>query len=356
MSHAFVPLALVATVALGAAPLAAQIGTAPRHLTNGWGDASAELPLGKTQSRWQQVYDRSALPAGLMLGMPILTVEFRRGPNSATYSAGALSFELSSYNVPFDSSGMSQTFATNRAAGTGGITFAKKSLNLPPTTFGNPSNTFVTVPLDAPHVFTGPHLLIETVTDGPAPSQPTGWLVDQGVNGAAGAAVTWGFPCGPGLNAISSNSTNQYLPGSTLNVTLTTGGSLTLLRKTAICAFGISVTGVFPIDLTAIGWPQGCMLYVDPLATLTTTLGAYGGGVSVPTPNDPNLSGKALYAQFVMVDQNAGFAPLAASGGHVLRFGPRTANHGASTYRADDNLDTVGTSLDTGRVVVTRFR
>ena len=332
----------------------AQGGTAPRHLTIAWGDIKSELPLGRTLSRWQQVYDQTTLPATLTPGKVVTEIGFRRAPTRQAFTADTLSFEMSMYSVPITGATMSSTFATNRSSGIGSIVFQQKALSTPDIVFGNPTDTFLMIPLDVPLPFIGPNVLIETVTSGSS-ARSTTWEVDHGSDDSTGSFGAWGTPCGPGTNLIGTSSSGRstYLPGATINVSVQTF-SLTLWGNLAVLNIGIRAHRNFPLDLSFAAWPPGCLAYVEPLLSLQAVLGAYGGGTSFPTPNNPILSNRPLFLQWLMVDINT-FFPLSASDAAIVRFGPRSKNDGAQTYRPDDNLDTTGTVTNRSTVAVTRF-
>ena len=121
-----------------------------------------------------------------------------------------------------------------------------------------------------------------------------------------------------------------------------------------ICAFGVVASGVYPIDLTALGL-SGCAMYFGPLITVSVPLGMFGAGqTSLQIPNNPQLSGNPLYAQWYIFDPN-NFGPLGTSEALMVRIGPRTGNDGANTFRFNDNLDTTGGAVATGRLPATRL-
>src|SRR5688572_19095798 len=156
---------LVALTCLAAAT-PSQGGISPPNLAESWGNGCNTLPYGQTLHRWQQLYEASALPPTLTPGRVITQVGWRRCGSNATYNPATLDIDAGIYNVPLTQATLSGTFATNRSAGTGGTVFVRKLVNLPAMPFGSPTDTFVMLPLDSPHTFAGPGLLLEVVAYG----------------------------------------------------------------------------------------------------------------------------------------------------------------------------------------------
>lgn len=325
--------------------LASQTGVAPPTLANNWGTACNLLPWGQSGMRWQQLYEAAALPPGLTR-RSISQLGFRRCWMAATNRRSfALDTEVSAFSVPFGQAAMSATFATNRGAGTGGVVFTRKILNLPLMPLGSPASSFHVFPLDNAHVFNGPNLLLEVVNFGAV--APTDWFVDMCfVSGNAAANI--GTKCGPTENLIGSTSTTgsagNYSPGSTVTVSLGNGPGSAI-------AFSIAGTNAsqqgsvqLPLDLTAAGAP-GCSVYTNLVLLRPVVLDGLGSGsVPYPLPNDPNLSGSTLNFQWLNIDPAANPLGVSFSALHRVTLGPVTCPM-ANVFRLMDNLDTAGTQV-----------
>jgi hypothetical protein len=327
-----------------AATTPAQIGTAPPRLENLWGNGSNTLPWAQTLHRWQQLYEGAALPPGLTTGKRLQQVGWRRAIPSAAFAAFTIDTEVGLYSVPFGQAGMAGTFATNRTAGTGGIAFTRKQVNLPARPVNvDPVQAHQLLPLDAPHTFTGPNLLAEVVNFD-ASVRSTGWRCDGCLGTAAGVATNFGAACGPTTNTMGSTSTGSpaYLPGTTITLTEAGGPASTLAL--AILGFSAVSSGGIPLPLDLIGaGAPGCAVYVslsDLQVTLTSATGA--ASIAYPTPADAALAGQSVGFQWANIHPAANPFGVSFSAARRVTFGPIVCPM-AYVYRLTDNLDTSGT-------------
>ncbi|MCC6670532.1 MAG: hypothetical protein IT458_05685 [Planctomycetes bacterium] len=343
------PRLLVASLLALAPTMAAQgVGAAFPMFENSWGNSCNLLPYGQTLHRWQQLYEAAALPVGLTPGKQIRTVGWRRCGDAANYPSAPIDIEVGVYSVPFAQAGMSATFATNRTAGTGGVAFTRKVYNLPAMPLGNPTNTYARLPLDTPHVFAGPNLLVEVVAFG-ATVVSTNWRADMCSGTTGGGAGTFGTKCGPTTNTI--NSTGTYLPGNTITITEASGP----VNAAAVAMIGFSQAALGPIPLPyalgGLGF-TGCNLYQSADVGIGSTLSAAGGGsLPLPLPANPALNGVSFGAQWVNLDPaSPGGASFTA--GRRITLGPIPCP-GAYLYRLSDNLDTTGSVFtNRGQVMI----
>lgn len=326
-------------VAALAGLLGAQDGVAPPTATDNWGWAALEAPLGRTWMRYQLLIGRSTLPPTLISGKSITALGLRRAalPGGA-YAATAIDVEISLFSTAQPTTGMSQTFATNRAAGTGGVAFTRKTLNLPAADLGNPHD-FVTITLDTPHLFIGPNLLIEIVNRD-AVASGNGWRVDATGRRDDGVSTIFGVACGTHANQTTVTSPGNLRPGATALVTLTGAPP----NGAAALMVGLSVIGFAGVPLpfdTGFFMPSGCRLYVSIDATVPRGLDASGAvQVALRVPPDLALNNQVYYTQWINVDSAA--TQLEFSAAQIIHIGPITRVDSASTLRPNDDVDSNG--------------
>jgi hypothetical protein len=321
----------------------AQGGVAPPDHAEAWGNGCNLLPYNNTYHRWHQLYEAAVLPTTLTVGKKIVAVGWRRCGDLSTYSAGTIDLEVSIFSVPLTQATMTTTFATNRAAGTGGVAFARKVVNLPAMPFGNPGNTFHLLMLDTPHTFAGPNLLIETVATDTA-SRSTGWRADMCIGSTGGAAANFAAGCGPTANTMNSTSApSGYLPGATITITETSGPpSLPATNFVGLSA--TSLAGVpLPLSLAGLG-ATGCNVYTSAFFTFPKVLDAAGAAsIAVGVPSDPAFTGIKFNSQWINLHPAAP-GGISVSAPRRFVIGPvNTAM--AYLYRLSDNLDTTGSKF-----------
>lgn len=338
-----------------AGALGAQGGVAPETSTDHWGWTALDQPLGRSWTRYQLLIPRTTLPPTLTAGKTITAIGLRRAalPGGA-YAAVSIDTEIAMHDTAQPLPAFSQTFATNRAtASAGGIVFTRKQLNLPAADFGNPDD-FLVIPLDTPHVFAGPHLLLE-FSNRAAVAQTNGWRVDAVGARELGASTTFGKACGAHRNDTSIASPGGLRPGTTATVTLSNAppnGATALM--TGLSAIGFS--GIpLPLD-TSFFMPQGCRLMVSIDATLTRGIDASGTSqIVLRIPADLALNNIVYYLQWILVDAQA--TQLEFSAAQQIHVGPVTRVMSASTLRPNDDADTTGEPIvrDLMPVVLLRF-
>lgn len=331
--------------------LAAQGGVIPPGHAEAWANACASLPLGRSWHRYHQLYEPASLPSTLTAGKKIVSIGWRRCSSiSTTYPAVTIDTEISLFSVPLTQATLSTTFAVNRAAGTGGIVFTRKKVNLPPLPFTGPQ-VYYTLFLDSPHMFAGPGLLVEMVgTDTVATSN--GWNVDTCLGGSSGVVGNFGLACGPTTNTIgSTSSSGSYLPGSTITITQNAGpASLPAINMVGFSAAEL-VPGVpLPLDLSPLG-ATNCKVYTSIYFSFPTVLDGSGtGSVMIAVPIDPAFSGVKFNSQWLNAHPAAP-GGLSLSAGRHFEIGPVRCNM-SYMYRFSDNLDTTGSKYpDRGPVL-----
>ncbi len=298
--------------------------------------------------RWQQLYEQTILPGDLQPGTTIIGLGWRRCGQNPSTPAATLDTEIGIYDVSFGQAGMSPTFAVNRAAGTGRVVFTRKRLDLPAVNEAtNPLTSFHIVPLDAPHSFVGPNLMVEVV-NWDSSSRSTGWMADMFHARPNGQTFTFGTACGA-MGRIAS--VGALTAGSTFLFTQTFGPP----RTPAFLTLGFDTTALagvpLPVELSPIGAP-GCTLYQSADIQVPVTLDARGAG-SVPVRVPGNAGGATVVGQWINL---VGPSPLGASfsKAHQVRIGPAPGN-GAYVSRLDDNEDTTGVGPAPNRGQVLRL-
>jgi hypothetical protein len=322
--------------------LAAQGGVIAPSYAELWGNGCNSLPYGRTYHRYHQLYEPASLPTSLTVGKKIASMGWRRCSTTTTsHPAVTIDIEASLYSVALTQASMSTTFAVNRAAGTGGIVFTQKKVNLPPLPLLSPSNTYHMLPFDNVHTFAGPGLLVEVVaTDTTAAS--TLWNVDMCLGTTAGAAGNFGLGCGPTANTIGS--TGAYMPGATFSVTQASGpASMPAVNMVGFSASFLVPNVPLPLDLTPLG-ATNCMLYTSIYFSFPTVLDGSGtGSISISVPNDQAFSGFKFNSQWLNAHPAAP-AGFSLSAGRRFEIGPIDCAM-AYMYRFSDNMDTTGSKF-----------
>ena len=183
-----------------------------------------------------------------------------------------------------------------------------------------PGQAFVLVPFDTPHPFTGPGLVVEVVNYGTT-STSTRWNVDMCLGRSTGTAATFGSNCGTTANQLRFSSTNgTYVPGSTVTISQSSGPAkvlaFNLLGASNSTAGGLPL----PFDLGLIGAP-GCKVYSSLEFVSTVTMSATGAAsIPVNIPNNPSLSGKSIYTQWLNADGTSSLGLTTSAGGQI-KFG-----------------------------------
>lgn len=327
------------TMAALAVPLAAQSAVVPQRYTEHWGSTSSDAPLGRTWMRQQLLIDRSTLPVTLTAGKTITAIGMRRAARAGgAYAATSIDIEISLYSTPQSVSSLSRTFASNRALGTGGVAFTRKTLNLPAADFGNPTD-FIVMPLDNPHAFAGPNLLIE-FSNLDTTSQTNGWFADHASTRATGTSTVIGEACGNHGNVAGDTGAGGYLPGSTVTFTLNGGP----VNSPAVVFTALSCVRLGPLPLpldVAFFTAPNCNFYTSLDANLARTLdGAGATQATVPIPADLALSTQHFYTQWLVLDVRA--SRLEASAARQIHVGPIFGVTTAQTTRPNDNADSTG--------------
>lgn len=327
-------LAAAASVPAAASAQNSHVAPSPQRYANLWaGNNGSGVGIAVTSaltSRSQQLYV-APLPAN----SGITSVAFRRTANDDDYAAYTVDAEIALGSSSATPATLSSAFATNLTPDYT-IVVPRQVYNIAAYPANSSPHDWITFPLSQPWQYQGPNLLVDMLCHASTNTNPT-LRLDRCFASTSGEAINFGTNCGGAT--ISSTSTNRYLPGSTVDVSLAgAAANLPAFLATGFDAALLAGAVPLPFDLASVGAP-GCLLHVDPVATATLVTDPTGGAsLPLPLPNNPSLSNVGVAFQWIYVDPNAGNPlNLAVTAARLMNIGPRTCPNNGYVYSFDVN-------------------
>jgi hypothetical protein len=305
-----------------ALPLSAQnfFYSPPSAATN-WETSVSGTGIAESDGRAQYFHVAPA-PSGFM----VTAVGFRRGAGTTTVGGFTITTEMVLADTTIAPGTIGTDFAAN-LAGSSNVTtvFPQGPINIPVLDALTSPTEWIDIPTNAPWMYTGPNLLVDIDTFG-VTSGTENLSVDRCLDSTSGAVKAYGQGCGSAdIDIDEINSTDNYLPGTSILLELFNAPTNTLAA--AIAGFSPAVySGIpLPLDLSPIGMP-GCYMLTSLEALIPQPTDAAGAAnVTVPIPNVSGLDNGNVYFQWVYADP-AITAPLqlGVTNGYMLKIGPRS--------------------------------
>ena len=312
------------------------------------GNSNNNIPFSWTPCAYQQVHSLSSFQTQA----PLLftKMRLRMASGFTNFTGYQIDLELFLAQSPNSSTNASNTFASN-VSGTSEVNvFTRKLISLPKV----PNNDWAVAPFvfDAPFFWPATDLSWRAVVWANGNNNAiftypldAHWQLNNGSSIGVGCRGTGSTSPAQHSSAIGAPGRNSFFYGyayipATIPAYLTLGSSSTQWGSIPL-----------PFNLSSLNAP-GCSIYNDVLAVVPGATTATGNVTfTIQVPNQPGLSGQALYSQVVFVDPSLNGLGAITTNGYKTAIGTDpgiTRIYGLSSPTATSGTLDIGFGMAVG--------